>query len=189
SDGSVVPLFKQQIAAGGPVTVTDPEVTRYFMTIPEAVQLVLQAAALPETSGRIAMLEMGRPMRILELAETLIRLSGFEPYTEMPIVFTGLRPGEKMHEELVSQLDAMTPTSVDKIWILSDPTSEGSHVRGWLERLDEILERGDTGGQLLALGELVPECVSPLRDRLALAARRRDPPSMLLPDERVLSRP
>src|SRR5205814_37513 len=102
SDGSVVPLFKRQISAGGPVKVTHPDVTRYFMTIPESVALVLQAAALPEAARRISILEMGKPIRILELAEQLIRLSGLEPYRDISIAFSGLRPGEKLAQEHVA---------------------------------------------------------------------------------------
>jgi FlaA1/EpsC-like NDP-sugar epimerase len=126
----VIPLFRKQLAAGGPLTVTHPDVTRYFMTIPEAVQLVLQAAALPEAAGRITMLEMGEPVRIVELAENLLRLSGIEPYTEMPIVFSGLRPGEKLYEELMTDVEETVPTSVEKIRVVQTDETDGHAPEG-----------------------------------------------------------
>jgi FlaA1/EpsC-like NDP-sugar epimerase len=165
SNGSVVPLFKEQLAAGGPLTVTHPEVTRYFMTIPEAVQLVLQAAALPEAAGRVAMLDMGEPVRIAELAERLIRLSGLEPYRDVPIVFTGLRPGEKLHEELMSEVEETIPTTVDKIRIVQTDEPEGLALEQGLDRLAAALMLGDQDDLVRRVCALVPECVAPLRHR------------------------
>ncbi|HEY0970447.1 MAG TPA: nucleoside-diphosphate sugar epimerase/dehydratase [Gemmatimonadales bacterium] len=162
SDGSVIPLFKRQIAAGGPVTVTHPDVTRYFMTIPEAVQLVLEASALPEAAGRISMLDMGEPVRIVDLAENLVRLSGLEPYTEMPIVFTGLRPGEKLFEELHYDVETAIPTQVEKICIVQG--EEQDDVAEELGRLMNGLDIGTTDSLLPLVRTLVPECVAPLRD-------------------------
>jgi FlaA1/EpsC-like NDP-sugar epimerase len=114
SEGSVVPLFREQIRRGGPVTVTDPEMTRYFMSIPEATQLVLQAASLGG-NGVIYMLNMGRPVRILDLARDLIELSGFEPDIDIPVVFTGIRPGEKLFEELLAAEEGVVGTAHEKI--------------------------------------------------------------------------
>jgi FlaA1/EpsC-like NDP-sugar epimerase len=167
SDGSVIPLFRRQLAGGGPLTVTDPGVTRYFMTIPEAVQLVLQAATLPEAGGRVSMLEMGEPVRIVDLAENLIRLSGLEPYDDIPIVFTGLRPGEKLHEELTSKLEATATTSVEKIRLVCTFEPDGRWLQQGLDRLAASLGC-ETGDEVIhALCVLVPECVAPLRDAVA----------------------
>lgn len=169
SDGSVIPLFKRQLAAGQPITVTDREVTRYFMTIPEAVQLVLQASALPDATRRICMLEMGEPVRIVELAENLIRLSGLEPYTDVPIVFTGLRPGEKLHEELMSERELTIPTSVSKVRIVQTVEPEPDALMSGLDRLAAAAAVGSRGDILDAVRDLVPECVPPLRERTVLA--------------------
>ena len=110
SSGSVVPIFRRQIAAGGPVTVTDPRMRRYFMTIPEAVQLIIRAGSLREGSGQVFVLEMGEPVRIVELAETMIRLSGLEPERDIAIEIVGARPGEKFHEDLFNPYERMQPT-------------------------------------------------------------------------------
>ena len=165
SAGSVVPLFQQQIAAGGPVTVTNPDMTRFFMTIPEAVQLVLLASSLPEARGRVSLLEMGSPVRILDMAEKLIRLSGFEPYTDIPITFTGTRPGEKLHEELMSDVEDTVPTVDERIRMVQTDHSEVGPISTELAGLMEALERLDEPAVLDRLVRMVPECVSPLRER------------------------
>lgn len=116
SNGSVIPLFERQIEAGGPVTVTDPNIIRYFMTIPEAVSLVIEAGAMAK-GGEIFILDMGEPVRIFNLAENMIKLSGLTPYVDIDIVFTGLRPGEKLYEELLMSEEGMTKTSNDLIYI------------------------------------------------------------------------
>ena len=175
SNGSVIPLFERQLATGGPITVTHPLVERYFMTIPEAAQLVLQAGSLPETAGAIAMLEMGEPVRILDLAEKLIRFSGRIPGKDISIVFTGLRPGEKLTEEQVSAHEETVPTSNEKIHIRQTTESAGPELVQRLSRLFAYLDAGDREGLLATLCELVPECVSPLREHQAKPASRPEP--------------
>lgn len=169
SDGSVIPLFRKQLARGGPLTVTHPDVTRYFMTIPEAVQLVLQASAIPEAAGRISMLEMGEPVRIVELAENLIRLSGLEPYKDVPIVFSGLRPGEKLYEELMSEVEETIPTGVEKVRVVQTDESNGDVLAQGVDALGAATAVGDSEGLLNALCALVPEAVSPLSDYMSIA--------------------
>src|SRR5437764_2801765 len=134
SSGSVVPLFNKQIAAGGPVKVTHPEVTRYFMTIPEAVGLVLQSAAQGQ-GGEIFLLDMGKPVRILDLARQLIELSGRVPDQDIRIEFTGLRPGEKLFEELSYEGENITPTLHPKIHRLVCEAAPLEHVRHLMNEL------------------------------------------------------
>jgi FlaA1/EpsC-like NDP-sugar epimerase len=116
SNGSVIPLFRKQIERGGPVTVTHEEITRYFMTIPEAVQLVIQAGAMA-TGGEIFILDMGDPVRIMDLAENVIRLSGYVPNVDIDIKITGLRPGEKLYEELLLDEEGIEKTAHNKIYV------------------------------------------------------------------------
>jgi FlaA1/EpsC-like NDP-sugar epimerase len=170
SKGSVIPLFERQLAAGGPITVTHPLVERYFMTIPEAARLVLQAGSLPETAGAIAMLDMGEPVRILDLAEKLILFSGRVPGKDVRIVFTGLRPGEKLFEAQVSALEAGVPTSSQKIRISQTTESAGPELVQKLSRLFAYLDVGDREGLLATLCELVPECEPPLQGSGAAVA-------------------
>jgi FlaA1/EpsC-like NDP-sugar epimerase len=125
SAGRVIPIFRKQLAAGDPITVTYEDVTRFFMTIPEAVQPVLQASLLPEGRGRIAMLDMGEPVRIMDLARALIRLSGRTEGVDAQIVLTGLRPGEKLKEELAAPSETPLPSNVPRVRILDDPSLVG----------------------------------------------------------------
>ena len=142
SNGSVVPLFQRQIAAGGPVTVTSREATRYFMTTPEAAQLVLQSVALPESAGKVALLDMGTPVRIWDLAERLIRLSGLRPGADIEIVETGLRPGEKLHEELWWDSANAKPSSHPQI-MLGEVGAPASHTRNLVPLIRELVEKDD----------------------------------------------
>ena len=135
SSGSVVPIFRRQIAAGGPVTVTDPRMTRYFMTVPEAVQLIIRAGSLSLASGTVLVLEMGEPVKILDLAETMIRLSGFEPERDIAIEVVGARAGEKLSEELFNPYERPQPTPAQKIVRAERESLDPA----WVERiLDEI---------------------------------------------------
>lgn len=161
SEGSVVPLFRRQLARGGPLTVTHPDVRRYFMTLPEAAQLVLHAAALPNAAGRIAMLDMGEQVKILDLAENLIRLSGLEPYRDIPIAFTGLRPGEKLHEELMSSVESTIPSGVAKIDLVQTDEVDGVAIRDGVSRLLTVAARGEWASILAALRMMVPEYSAP----------------------------
>jgi FlaA1/EpsC-like NDP-sugar epimerase len=150
SAGSVIPLFRRQIERGGPVTVTDPEMTRFFMTIPEAVALVIQAGAIGGR-GRILVLDMGEPIRILDLARNMIRLSGKEPEVDVPISFIGARPGEKIHEELFADGETWKPTTHPKIVALDVAPVD----RAWLEeQLDELARLVHAGDTLELVGRL-----------------------------------
>jgi FlaA1/EpsC-like NDP-sugar epimerase len=156
SNGSVVPIFKAQIAAGGPVTITHPEIRRYFMTIPEAVQLVLQAATMGNGS-EIFVLDMGKPVRILDLARNMIRLSGHEPDLDIPIRFIGLRPGEKLFEELSMASDQMRPTCHEKIMIFCGQKMQHAFIQRWISELRVLLGRRNEAAVLAHMREIVPE--------------------------------
>lgn len=155
SNGSVIPLFKQQIRNGGPVTVTDKEMIRYFMTIPEAVRLVLQAGALAK-GGEVFVLDMGDPVKIVDLAEDLIRLSGFEPHITMKIEFTGLRPGEKLYEELLMAEEGLVDTLHKKIFIGKQMPEYMDNLRGDLMVLKHAAEQDEREKIYTMVRKLVP---------------------------------
>jgi FlaA1/EpsC-like NDP-sugar epimerase len=156
SDGSVVPLFKTQIEAGGPVTVTHPEMMRYFMTIPEACQLILQAEAMGRGS-EIYVLDMGEPVNITYLAEQLIRLSGHEPGKDIEIVYTGLRPGEKLFEELFHEKEQLTGTQHEKIFLARHRQIDWELLEKTLRELESACTRYDEKALLAGIATLVPE--------------------------------
>jgi len=156
SAGSVVPVFREQILKGGPVTVTDPEVTRYFMTIPEACQLILQAAA-SASHGAIYTLDMGEPVPIRVLAEQMIRLAGKQPYKDIAIIYTGLRPGEKLHETLFYSDEDYRPTAHPKILEAGVRTFAREQVLGNVPRLREAIANYDTDAINSILFATMPE--------------------------------
>lgn len=162
SNGSVVPLFKKQIAKGGPVTVTHKEITRFFMTIPEATQLVLQAITYAE-GGEIFVLDMGNPVKIYDLAISLIKLSGFEPDKDIPIKITGLRPGEKLYEELLMNEEGLTKTEHNKIFVAKPMDIQISELNDKLSKLAEIeYEKNiDTEDIKKIMKQIVPTYVEP----------------------------
>jgi FlaA1/EpsC-like NDP-sugar epimerase len=156
SSGSVVPIFRSQIEKGGPVTVTHPEMTRYFMTIPEAVQLVIKAGDLGAESGEVFVLEMGEPVQIMELARNMIKLAGYEPDADIAIEITGPRPGEKIHEELFNPDERPQATSAERIVRAVRMTPLDPHwVETTVDRLTDLVARGDEAGLAARVVELV----------------------------------
>ncbi len=156
SRGSVLPVLQQQIARRSPITITDPEAKRYFMTIQEAVQLVLQASTMGK-GGEIFVLDMGEPVRIVDLARNLLTLSGLEPDQDVKIVFTGLRPGEKLFEELKLNGEGIRPTSHEKIRVLDGGSVSFEQVQSWLEDLARLADAHNVHGLVTKLKEIVPE--------------------------------
>lgn len=160
SNGSVIPLFKKQIEEGGPITITHPEITRYFMTIPEAVQLVIQAGAMTK-GGEIFVLDMGEPVKIVDLAKNLIKLSGFEEDVDICIEFTGLRPGEKLYEELLMSEEGLTDTSHEKIFIGKPISIKVEKCKMNLEFLKAIVDKERVELIDIIMRELVPTYITP----------------------------
>ena len=172
SAGSVIPIFKQQIERGGPVTVTHPECTRYFMTIPEAVGLVLVSGL--NDYGELCILEMGQPVRIADLAHHLITMAGFVPNLEIPIVYTGLRPGEKLHEELMTEEEEQTHQARNRILVAESPPPPADLKERLLE-LRKLADAGEPLALLRAMRELVPSFRTPEIDPTATAAMAMPP--------------
>lgn len=162
SNGSVVPLFQKQLERGGPITVTHPEMTRYFMTIREAVELVIQAAALRarearDPGGRLFVLDMGEPVKIVDLARQMVRLAGLRPGLDVPITFVGLRPGEKLHEELFYAAEELVPTSIKGVMLASPRRVDHAVLTRMLDGLIDAARRGDEDETIARLKAVVPE--------------------------------
>ncbi|MFH1148742.1 MAG: nucleoside-diphosphate sugar epimerase/dehydratase [Pseudomonadota bacterium] len=186
SSGSVIPLFKKQIEQGGPVTVTHPDVTRYFMTIPEAVQLILQAGAMG-AGGEVFILDMGVPVKIADMARDLIRLSGLEPDRDVEIRYIGLRPGEKLHEELVVVGEEIAATEHEKILMLRNGKHPASieDLQGRICELVELADAKDVPGLKRKLKEIVPEYIPQEYDG-APGQSEKEPPAVPKSQARVL---
>ncbi len=166
SRGSVIPVFRAQLAAGGPLTVTHPEATRYFMTIPEAVALTIEAGSVGQ-GGEVFLLDMGEPVKILDLARNLVTLSGLEPETDIAIRFTGLRPGEKLYEELLTAEQLREPTVHEKIFRCRQPELDWAWLSDRVARLEALAAGLDADAIRAELAELIPDYSGP--------GRRRDP--------------
>lgn len=160
SNGSVIPLFKRQIANGGPITITDKRIIRYFMTIPEACQLVMTSGAMAR-NGELYVLDMGNPVKILDLAENMIRLSGLEPYKDIQIIETGLRPGEKLYEELLIKTEELDKTDNDMIFVERDKPLSETEISDKLRTLRTALQSNSNRVVKKALMEVVPTYRSP----------------------------
>jgi len=156
SNGSVIPYFKKQIEKGGPITITHPDIVRYFMTIPEACELVLQAGTMG-VGGEIFVFDMGEPVKIVDLAERMIRLSGFEPDIDIKIVYTGLRPGEKLYEELLSDGTKTLPTHHEKIMISKDETMEFEKINTLTQKIYDLAKESNKIEVVRTLKEIVKE--------------------------------
>jgi len=156
SAGSVIPVFQQQIQQCKPLTITHPEVTRYFMTISEAVQLILQASLTEEVRGQIAMLEMGEPIRIVDLARNILRLSGLPYRVGHTLVFSGLRPGEKLHEELFAIDETTAATSIPKVKVVTPSKVSISDLEGCLAAWDEAFAEQRDVDVLASLTSIFP---------------------------------
>jgi len=169
SSGSVVPIFRRQIAAGGPVTVTDPRMQRYFMTIPEAVQLIIRSGSLSELSGEVFVLEMGEPVKIVELAQAMIRLSGLEPEQDIAIEVVGAKPGEKLHEELFNPYERPQPTPAEKILRAERPRLDAAWVERTFDQINLFVLEDDAAALAAKVSELsaVRTASDPARPRAA----------------------
>lgn len=173
SSGSVIPLFKRQIEQGGPVTVTDPEMTRYFMSIEEAAQLILQAGAMG-TGGEIFLLKMGNPVKIANLAHDLIKLMGFEPGVDIKITYTGLRPGEKLYEELITEGEGIVPTSHEKIMVLHGDGKPYLAMEKHLSELARKAKSHDAAGIKVVLQKIIPEYLPDLQAKSIISSQYVD---------------
>jgi len=160
SNGSVIPLFKRQLAGGGPLTITDRRIIRYFMTIPEASQLVMQAGAMAQRS-QVFVLDMGEPVKILTLAENLVRMAGLTPYVDVDIIETGLRPGEKLYEELLMNSDHLTATKYEKIFVEEQESISREEMSRNLERLRQVLATESPAEIVRVMREIVPTFKTP----------------------------
>ena len=163
SSGSVIPLFRRQIARGGPVTVTHPDMERYFMTIPEAVQLIVQAGALGR-SGDVFVLDMGEPVKIVDLAHNMIRLSGKEPERDVRIEFIGVRPGEKLKEDLWGDGESSTTTSHPKILRVASAPIDPSWLDDEVAELERLVDAGETVEVVARLAEMIQRAAAPRRE-------------------------